>query len=276
MINAAARSVPASIRSGMTCTCAGRSSRTPSTVMIGVPAPSMCAPILPRTVASAITSGSRAQFSSTLRPSASTAAMSRFSVPVTVGRSKTNFAPRNFCADASTYPCVSSMRAPSAARPFRCWSMGRAPMAQPPGSETRARPSRASSGPSTRTDARIVLTSSYGASGRGSSEASTSSVCPPFSGSRATFAPMCESSRPMVRMSARSGTSRKTLRPGASSAAAICGRVAFFDPLTSTSPFSGTPPSISIASIRKAPSAQQHSTVRARCRERGGRGRPDP
>ena len=38
--------------------------------------------------------------------------------------------------------------------------MGRAPMAQPPGSETRARPLRATSGPSTRLEARIVFTSS--------------------------------------------------------------------------------------------------------------------
>ena len=56
------------------------------------------------------------------------------------------------------------MRAPMAARPLRCWSIGRAPIAQPPGSDTRARPCRATSGPSTSTDARIVLTSSYGAS----------------------------------------------------------------------------------------------------------------
>src|SRR5207248_3130992 len=103
---------------------------------------------------------------------------------------------------------------------------------------------------------------SYGASGRGSSDASISSVCPPRSESRAIFAPMCESSRPMVRMSASSGTLRKTLRPGASSAAAICGSVAFFEPLTSTSPFSGTPPSISIASIRKAPYVRSISRFR--------------
>ncbi len=38
--------------------------------------------------------------------------------------------------------------------------MGRAPMAQPPGSDTRARPKRATSGPSTSTEARIVFTSS--------------------------------------------------------------------------------------------------------------------
>ena len=38
-------------------------------------------------------------------------------------------------------------------------------MAQPPGIETVARPQRATSGPSTRLDARIVFTRSYGASG---------------------------------------------------------------------------------------------------------------
>jgi hypothetical protein len=37
---------------------------------------------------------------------------------------------------------------------------GRSPIAQPPGSETRASRERASSGPSARIDARIVLTSS--------------------------------------------------------------------------------------------------------------------
>src|SRR6266508_4329923 len=40
----------------------------------------------------------------------------------------------------------------------------RPPMAQPPGSATRATPVRASSGPSTTTEARMVDTSSYGAS----------------------------------------------------------------------------------------------------------------
>ena len=49
-------------------------------------------------------------------------------------------------------------RAPSALSAFRCRSTGRAPMAQPPGSDTRARPKRASSGASTRMLARILRT----------------------------------------------------------------------------------------------------------------------
>ena len=102
VISAAASSVPASIRSGITSTSAGRSSRTPSTTTVDVPAPSMRAPMRVSTAASAVTSGSRAQFSSTVRPSASAAAMTRFSVPVTVGRSNTNRAPRRRFALAST------------------------------------------------------------------------------------------------------------------------------------------------------------------------------
>ena len=45
-----------------------------------------------------------------------------------------------------------------------CMSSGREPIASPPGSATRARPVRASSGPSTQIEPRILRTSSYGAS----------------------------------------------------------------------------------------------------------------
>src|SRR5437773_7801614 len=57
------------------------------------------------------------------------------------------------------------MFAPIARKPLMCWSTGREPIAQPPGSDTVASPKRASSGPSTRIAARIVFTRSYGASG---------------------------------------------------------------------------------------------------------------
>ncbi len=46
------------------------------------------------------------------------------------------------------------------ANPSLSRSTGRAPMAQPPGSETRASPQRATSAPSTRIEARMVLTMS--------------------------------------------------------------------------------------------------------------------
>ena len=99
---AAASSVPASIRSGITWRSIGRRLVTPSTTMTLLPPPWMRAPIAFRASASAITSGSRAQFSSTVRPSASDAAIMRFSVPVTVGRSNSTVAPRSRVADAST------------------------------------------------------------------------------------------------------------------------------------------------------------------------------
>ena len=50
--------------------------------------------------------------------------------------------------------------APIASSAFRCSSTGRAPMAQPPGSDTLASPMRASSGPSTWKLARILRTMS--------------------------------------------------------------------------------------------------------------------
>ena len=58
-----------------------------------VPAPSMRAPIAISIAARSTTSGSRAAFSSTVSPSASAAAIIRFSVPVTVTMSVAMRAP---------------------------------------------------------------------------------------------------------------------------------------------------------------------------------------
>ena len=52
--------------------------------MTSLPAPEMRAPMEMRQLARSTTSGSRAAFSMTVSPSASTAAIIRFSVPVTV------------------------------------------------------------------------------------------------------------------------------------------------------------------------------------------------
>ncbi len=67
-------------------------------------------------------------------------------------------------ARASIYPCEVPISAPICSSAFKCKSTGRAPIAHPPGNETRAAPTRAIKGPSVSTDARIVFTSSYGAS----------------------------------------------------------------------------------------------------------------
>src|SRR3569623_1758304 len=117
--------------------------------------------------------------------------------------------------------------------------MGRAPIAQPPGSDTLARPWRAVSGPSTTTEARIVFTRSYGASTLFTLLVSTS-VTPP--GLLVTSAPRSASSLSIVRTSPSAGTFRYTERPLASSDEARMGSAAFLAPETRTSPVSRAPP----------------------------------
>jgi hypothetical protein len=108
----------------------------------------------------------------TVVPCASAAAIMMFSVPVTVTRSMTTRAPFRRFARARMYPFSTVTSAPSACSPLICRLTGREPIAQPPGNDTSASPKRATSGPSTRIEARIVLTRSYGAkyrfAGRGS------------------------------------------------------------------------------------------------------------
>src|SRR5215813_3369258 len=116
---------------------------------------------------------------------------------------------------------------------------GRAPMAQPPGREMSALPNRATSGPSTRMEARIVFTSSYGAKHSFSVEPSTSMR---MRSSMVTVAPMRPSNSTVVVTSLRCGTFATTTGSSASSAPARIGSVAFFAPEMRTSPSSGTPP----------------------------------
>ena len=215
-------------------------------------------------------SGSRAAFSITVVPSASVAAIisccgradrrevehdARAAQPLRLGLDVA-------VADAAS-------RAPIFSRPARWRSTGRAPMAQPPGVDTRAWPKRASSGPSARNDARIVFTRSYGASVR-PSVARFDRRPRARRRSRATSAPRWRSTASVVRMSASAGTCRSVQRSGVSSVANSSGRAAFFAPLTSTSPSSTTPPRITMLSTSPPPSSAL--PPRARCRR--GRARP--
>ena len=77
-----------------------------------------------------------------------------FSVAPTLGKSSQIWAPRSVSASATTQPCEISLDAPSRRRPAWCMSRGREPMASPPGRGTTARRQRATSGPSTHTEAR--------------------------------------------------------------------------------------------------------------------------
>ncbi len=99
---AATSRVPASMRSGITRCRAPDSSCTPSISIRSVPAPSIRAPISTSRRARSLTSGSRAAFTMTVVPSASAAAIIRFSVPVTVTRSVVMRAPFSRLARAST------------------------------------------------------------------------------------------------------------------------------------------------------------------------------
>src|SRR5258708_3082289 len=134
---------------------------------------------------------------------------------------------------------------PMASRPLRCWSMGRAPIAQPPGSETRARPKRATRGPRTRTLARICFTSSYGASGRTLDPAATSTS----GAATLTSRPRNRRSAAVVSMSRSAGTFRSLLAPSERSVAQRIGSAAFLAPLIRTVPRSGPPPRTTMASI---------------------------
>ncbi len=140
---------------------AGFSSVTPLISNWLVSRPLIRAPIIVSMSIRLPTSGSRAAFLIIVVPSATTAAIRIFSVAVTDCLSNTIIFP---CIGpsiiASTYPFLSSIIAPSLFSPSRCKLIGLAPMAQPPGRDTLARPRRASRGPSTRTEARIVLTRS--------------------------------------------------------------------------------------------------------------------
>ena len=166
VIAPATRNVPASMRSGITVCSVPCNFSTPRIRSVEVPSPEISAPIFRSSTTKSVTSGSRAAFSSTVSPSASAAAIKIFSVPVTVIFSNTIRAPVNlpFGARASMYPCDVPISAPICSSAFKCKSTGRAPIAHPPGSETRAVPTRAINGPSVSTEARIVFTNSYGAS----------------------------------------------------------------------------------------------------------------
>ncbi len=76
------------MRSGMIEYSTSFKEVTPVIVITEEPAPSIFAPALLRKFARSTISGSLAQFSSVVIPSAKTAAIITFSVPPTVGKSK--------------------------------------------------------------------------------------------------------------------------------------------------------------------------------------------
>ena len=102
--------------------------------------------------------------------------------------------------------------APSASSDFKCRSIGRAPIAQPPGIDTRAEPKRASRGASTRMLARMRRTMSYGASALRAALASSTSIRP---GPRVAVTPNSRIRASMVSTSSHVGDVRQLQPLGA-------------------------------------------------------------
>src|SRR5574343_290965 len=123
-------------------------------------------------------------------------------------------------------------------------------MAQPPGNETRASPPRATNGPSTRIEARMVLTISYEATGLFRPPPLSTSPSTP---SIVTPTPMSPSRRSIVEMSFRCGTLVKCTGSAVSSEAQRIGSAAFLAPDMATSPERTWPPSINNLSTLGAP-----------------------
>jgi hypothetical protein len=160
VITAPIAQVPATIRSGTVVYVTGLRIGTPSTVIVEEPAPWMRAPIAVSIEQMSTISGSRAELSMTVVPSASTAAISRFSVAPTDGKSSQIEVPVSRGAVATRKPCSLWTEAPSRSSPEMCMSSPREPIASPPGRATLALPQRATSGPRTLIEARILRTRS--------------------------------------------------------------------------------------------------------------------
>ena len=226
-----------------------------------------------RQLARSTISGSRAAFSMTVVPFARVAAIIRFSVPVTVTCCMTRWVPASRRAVAWMKPFSRCTSAPIRTSPSRCRLTGRDPIAQPPGRDTVARPKRVSRGPSTRIEARIVRTSSWGAV---NSRMFAQFAWISMRSSRRRSAPMRPSSSMVVVMSCRWGRFPTVMGLSASRVAARIGSAAFFAPEVRISPRSGTPPetiSLSTGGCRRSFSGCSRPTVRAsrsRWRGRGG------
>ena len=163
------------------------------------------------TRARSVTSGSRAAFSMTVVPFASTAAHIRFSVAPTLGNSSTTRAP---CSSSARASHVAVLDLDLGAHRFETAKVHvdlAAPDVVAARERDAARPQRASSGPSTLNDARIRVTSSYGTSGTSSPDASTRTT--PGSGC-STCAPAARSSSTMTSRSRTDGMLRSVVDAG--------------------------------------------------------------
>ena len=136
------------------------SASAPSITSTFEPMPSMPTPILQSRWHRSCTCGSQAAFMITVVPRARAAAISAFSVPVTLASSRWISAPSRPSGARRRYSRSTSTSAPSAANAIRWVSTRRRPITSPPGGGTSAAPKRASSGPASRIEARMRVHSS--------------------------------------------------------------------------------------------------------------------
>ena len=103
-----------------------------------VPMPSIAPPMALISRHRSWTCGSQAAFSMTVVPSASAAAMTAFSVPVTEASSRNTSAPTSCFGALKTYSPLPVSTVPPRASRARTWvSMRRRPITSPPGSGSR-------------------------------------------------------------------------------------------------------------------------------------------
>src|ERR671922_103052 len=133
------------------------------------------------------------------------------------------------------------MSAPSRARAWMCVSSRRRPITSPPGGGTIARPQRASSGPASRTEARI----------REQSSSSSSVFVSSAAWIRTSFGPIHSASAPrsaisstIVSTSRIRGTFRSTTGSGLSRQPARIGSAPFLFPAARIVPLKARPPSM--------------------------------
>src|SRR4051794_383899 len=223
------------------------SSARPWTVSTLEPMPWMSAPIFTSMRARSWTCGSHAALPITVEPGVSAAASSAFSVAMTDGSSMNTSPARRRPRRTMSRPVV-SISAPRQAKASRCGSSRRRPMTSPPGGGMSVWPKRASSGPASRTLARI--SSAWRRSttrGSGSSAAHSATSC---SERHSTRTPSPSRIRSIASTSRMRGTLRTTTSSAVRADAARMGRAAFLLPAGTTVPDNGWPPSMTNFSIR--------------------------
>ena len=198
------------------------------------------APIATSILHKSCTCGSLAALVIVVRPSASAAAMTAFSVAVTEVSSKKMSSPTSLLALNSNFPSMST-RAPNSVKAKKWVSKRRLPITSPPGGIMLAFPKRAISGPANKIEARIFFESSGGIKAVSIFCAVTSQTC--FS----TF--FTEAPRPckilnMTPASSISGMFLSVTFSSVKRVAAMQGSAAFLFPAAVIFPFIGNPPSI--------------------------------